>query len=120
MGVVGLVAFVALLAALIGVAARANRRAQGARARTVALAFVGVITAFVVSSIAANLLGQVVILWYVFALAGAAAWVARHGVIRTRAGPPGGASRRSDFPAADALLTAGVGSHARSDVREVG
>ena len=120
MGVVGLVAFVVLLAALIGVAARANRRAQGARARTVALAFVGVITAFVVSSIAANLLGQVVILWYVFALAGAAAWVARHGVIRSAPDHPVARLAAPTLPAADAWLTAGVGSHAPSDVREVG
>jgi O-antigen ligase len=79
LGVVGFVAYVGLVAALIGIAVGAQRRAEGARARIVALACVGVITAYVVSSFAANLLGQVVLLWYVFALAAAAAWVARHG-----------------------------------------
>ena len=34
------------------------------------------------ASAAANLLGQVVILWYVYALAAAAAWVGRHGSVR--------------------------------------
>ena len=78
MGIVGLLAYLGLLAALVGVAISAQRRAQGPEARTIALAFVGVISAFAVASGAANLLGQVVLLWYVLALAAAAAWVARH------------------------------------------
>jgi len=88
LGVVGLVAYVALLASLVAVAVGAQRRARGALARTVALAAVGVVTAFIVASVAANLLGQVVLLWYVFAIAGAAAWVGRHGVVRTAPGHP--------------------------------
>jgi hypothetical protein len=43
---------------------------------------VGVVSAFVVASAAANLLGQVVLLWYVFALAASAAWVARHHAVK--------------------------------------
>jgi O-antigen ligase len=88
LGVVGLVAYVALLASLVAVAVGAQRRARGALARTVGLAAVGVVTAFIVASVAANLLGQVVLLWYVFAIAGAAAWVGRHGVVRTAPGHP--------------------------------
>jgi O-antigen ligase len=83
LGIVGFVAYVGLVVALVGVAVGAQRRADGLEARIVALAFVGVVTAFVASSFAANILGQVVLLWYVFALAAAAAWVARHGVVRT-------------------------------------
>ena len=82
-GVVGLLAYVGLLVSLVGLAIGAHRRAEGTTARTVALAFVGVITAVVVTSVAANLLGQVVLLWYVFALAGAAAWVSRHRRVKT-------------------------------------
>src|SRR5262249_57532856 len=81
LGFVGLVAFVGLLAALIALAVTAHRRAVGPRARTISLAFVGVISGYVVASVAANLLGQVVLLWYVFALAASAAWVARHGAV---------------------------------------
>jgi hypothetical protein len=75
-----------VLVALVGVAAGAWRRARGTRAATVAQGFVGVVTAFVITSVAANLLGQVVLLWYVLALAAAAAWVGRHGAVRV--GPP--------------------------------
>lgn len=85
-GILGLAAYMAVLVALVGVAVGAWRRAREPRAVTVALGFVGVMSAFVVSSVAANLLGQVVLLWYVLALAGAAAWVSRHGAVRV--GPP--------------------------------
>jgi O-antigen ligase len=88
LGLVGLIAYLTMLVSLVGVAARAQRRAVGPLARTVALAFVGVVTAFLIASIAANLLGQVVLLWYVFALAAAAAWVGRHGVVRPGAAHP--------------------------------
>jgi O-antigen ligase len=85
-GILGLAAYTAVLVALVGVAAGAWRRARGTRAATVAQGFVGVVTAFVITSVAANLLGQVVLLWYVLALAAAAAWVGRHGAVRV--GPP--------------------------------
>ena len=81
LGVVGLLAFLAQLVALVGLAVGANRRGEGPQARTIALAFAGVVTALIVASAAANLLGQVVILWYVYALAAAAAWVGRHGSV---------------------------------------
>jgi O-antigen ligase len=77
-GVVGFVTYLGLLAALVMTAVRARGVAEGNRARTVALAAVGVVTALVVTSVAANLLGQVVLLWYVFAVVAAAGWVARH------------------------------------------
>jgi len=79
LGVVGLVTYAGALASLVALAVRAQRRAAGEHARTIALAFVGAITAYLVASAAANLLGQVVIMWYLLAVAGAAAWVARHG-----------------------------------------
>ena len=68
MGILGLAAYTAVLVALVGVAV--ERVAPGPRAsiddrRT---AFVGVVSSFVVTSLAANLLGQVVLLWYVLAL----------------------------------------------------
>jgi O-antigen ligase len=105
LGVVGLLAFLAQLAALVGLAVGANRRGEGPKARTIALAFAGVAAALVVASAAANLLGQVVILWYVYALAAAAAWVGRHGSVRldprravTRLAPPAGPEDQVDPP----------------------
>jgi O-antigen ligase len=89
MGILGLTAYMAVLVALVGVAVGAWRRAREPRSTTVALAFGGVVSAFVVTSLAANLLGQVVLLWYVLALAAAAAWVSRHGSIPV--GHPAGA-----------------------------
>jgi O-antigen ligase len=86
MGILGLATYTAVLVALVGAAVRAWRRAHGPRATTIALAFAGVVPAFVVTSLAANLLGQVVLLWYVLALAAAAAWVGRHGTVLS--GPP--------------------------------
>ena len=74
--------------ALVGIAVAAWRRARGSRSTTVALAFVGVVSSFVVTSVAANLLGQVVLLWYVLALAAAAAWVGRHGAVPVGPRPP--------------------------------
>jgi O-antigen ligase len=81
MGILGFAAYTAVLVALVGVAVAGWRRARGPSATTVALAFAGVVSAFVVTSLAANLLGQVVLLWYVLALAAAAAWVGRHGAV---------------------------------------
>jgi len=105
LGVVGLLAFLAQLAALVGLAVGANRRGEGPQARTIALAFAGVAAALIVASAAANLLGQVVILWYVYALAAAAAWVGRHGSVRpdpgravTRLTPPGRPEDQVDPP----------------------
>ena len=105
LGVVGLVAYLALLASLVGVAVGALRQARGPSARTVALAFAGVVAAFVVTSAAANLLGQVVLLWYVFAVAGAAAWVARHGVVRTAPDHPAARLAAPRGPSSPALAS---------------
>jgi O-antigen ligase len=77
-GAVGLVTYLGLLGSLVVTAIRARRVGEGSSARTVALAAVGVVTALVVTSVAANMLGQVVLLWYVFALVAAAGWVVRH------------------------------------------
>lgn len=104
LGVIGLLAFVAQLAALVGLAVGANRRGEGPQARTIALAFAGVVAALIVASAAANLLGQVVILWYVYALAAAAAWVGRHGSVRltprpvSRLAAPAGPEDQVDPP----------------------
>jgi O-antigen ligase len=104
MGILGLATYAAVLVALVGTAVAAWRRARGPTATTIALAFAGVVSAFVVTSLAANLLGQVVLLWYVLAPAAAAAWVGRHGAVHPAAPPAAVASQPSADLAPDATL----------------
>jgi O-antigen ligase len=97
-GVLGFGAFVGLLATLVLSAVSALRRASGLDAKSVALAFVGVVTTLVVTSVAANVLGQIVLLWYVFALAAAGAWVARHHRIASSDEPTASSARWISTP----------------------
>jgi O-antigen ligase len=73
-GLLGVAAYLWLLFALALTAWRALRTAH-ADYRGVALAAAGCIAAFIVLSLSANVISQVVILWYVFAFAGIAAAV---------------------------------------------
>jgi O-antigen ligase len=79
-GVIGLLAYVLLLAALVVTGWRALRRSphRGFR-RGVAVGFLAYAVAFAVVSGADNLSSQVVVLWYIFAFAAVANWVARTG-----------------------------------------
>jgi putative inorganic carbon (HCO3(-)) transporter len=76
MGLVGLGTYLWLLGALFLQARRAYREAAPGVARGLAVAFLGSLTAIVVLSIAANVVSQLVILWYfaaILVLASAAA-----------------------------------------------
>jgi putative inorganic carbon (HCO3(-)) transporter len=78
-GLVGLAAYLGLIAALIRTARRALRHARPGLDRGVAVGFTGCVVAFVLVSVVANVMSQVVFLWYFFALAAAAEAVARRG-----------------------------------------
>ena len=106
MGILGLATYTAVLVALVGVAVTARRRAAGQRSTTIALAYAGVVSAFVMTSLAANLLGQVVLLWYVLALAAAAAWVGRHGAVLADPPPADALPEPIADPASDPSLPA--------------
>ena len=73
-GIVGLAAFVWLLVRLTGVANRALQRTRDGDgvARGVAVAFAGGLVVLLVSSASANVITQVVLLWYFVALAAVA------------------------------------------------
>lgn len=83
-GMLGFVAYLCVLVALVMIARRALQatdlripgrvvdRHSGLR-RGVAVGFAGVVAAYVVDSVGANLLSQSVVLWYVYALAACAA-----------------------------------------------
>jgi putative inorganic carbon (HCO3(-)) transporter len=83
-GLLGLGAYLAMLIALVGLGGRAVR-ASPARSfdRGVGAGFLGCAVAFVAVSIAANVLSSVVLLWYLFAFAAAAAFVARQQPVPT-------------------------------------
>jgi O-antigen ligase len=77
-GVIGLGAYLFLLAALLGLGFRAVRGSPpGSLDRGVAAGYLGCAVAFVAVSAASNALSNVVILWYLFAFAAAAAAVTR-------------------------------------------
>jgi O-antigen ligase len=77
-GLLGLGAYLAVLVALLGLGGGAVRASPpGSFERGVAAGFLGCAVAFVAVSIAANVLSSVVLLWYLFAFAAAAAFVAR-------------------------------------------
>ncbi len=77
MGVVGLVAFVNLVAALLIASWRALRRHVDGLARGVSVGFFSYAVAFALVSSAENLNSQVVVLWYLFASAAMASWALR-------------------------------------------
>jgi len=74
LGVLGLLAYVGLLVAFVRTAMaglRAARRRRGPSLdRGIAVGFAGVVIAFIVLSLVANVMSQVVLLWYFLALAG--------------------------------------------------
>ncbi|MCU0269479.1 MAG: O-antigen ligase family protein [Acidimicrobiales bacterium] len=92
-GVVGLIAFVGLLLALVVTARTALRRAPPGLPRGVAEGFAGVLAAVLVLAVTANLISQVVVVQYVFAFAAMAVAAGRlgptrRGVASRRAAPP--------------------------------
>jgi O-antigen ligase len=77
-GVVGLMAYVALLVTMVRLGRRAVRMARPRSAEQgVALAFLGCALAYVAVSLAANVMSNVVTLWYLTVLAAAASYVVR-------------------------------------------
>ncbi|GAA1964607.1 hypothetical protein GCM10009817_00440 [Terrabacter lapilli] len=77
-GLVGLACYVCMLAALVGNARRAVQRApKNTLESGVAAGALAVAVCFVLSSMAANVMSNVVSLWYLIAFAGAAAYVSR-------------------------------------------
>ena len=84
MGVVGLAAYLAMLGALIALGIRAiQASARGTLERGVAVGFLGAAVAYVAVSAVANVMSNVVVLWYFFAYAAAASAIAG-----ARRGPP--------------------------------
>lgn len=77
MGIVGLASFIVMLVAMIRTPARALRRYDDDLRRGILLGFLAIAVALAISSLADNLINQVVVLWYVFALGGCASWAAR-------------------------------------------
>jgi putative inorganic carbon (hco3(-)) transporter len=85
-GLIGFCAYLAMLAAMVGLGWRALRAARASPPRSlergVAAGFLGCAVMFVAVSLTANVISNVVNLWYLFTFAAAAAAVARAG------GPP--------------------------------
>lgn len=77
-GLIGLAAYLAVLVALVGLGLRAVRVSPPRTFdRGVAVGFLGCAVAYIAVSLAANVLSNVVLLWYLFAFAAAASFVAR-------------------------------------------
>lgn len=75
-GILGLIAYIGLLAALVRTAWNALRRAAAGRDRGIAVGFAGCVVAFLLLSLVSNALSQVVLLWYFFAFAATANHIA--------------------------------------------
>lgn len=76
-GLIGFTAYLALLGALVGTARQALRRARPGLERGVAVGFTGFLVSFIAISTVANVIQNVVMLWYVLALAACASAIAR-------------------------------------------
>jgi putative inorganic carbon (hco3(-)) transporter len=77
-GLLGFGAYLAMLIALVGLGRRAVQASQrGTFDRGVAAGFLGCAVAYVAASLAANVMSNVVSLWYLFAFAAAASAVVR-------------------------------------------
>jgi len=77
-GLVGLGAYLAALAGMVGLGIRAVKRtARGTFERGAATGFLGTAVAFVAVSAVANVISNVVVLWYLFAYAAVAAALTR-------------------------------------------
>jgi O-antigen ligase len=86
-GLLGLGAYLAVLAALVGLGRRAVRLSPpGSFDRGVGAGFLGCAVAFIAASLFANVLGSVVNIWYLFTFAAAATAVVRGR--QARAQPP--------------------------------
>ena len=76
-GVLGLVAYLCLLVVIVRTARDALRRAPPGLERGIAVGFAACVVAFLAMSLVANIVSQVVLLWYFFAFAAAAIAVTR-------------------------------------------
>ena len=76
-GVLGLSAYIAVVAALIHTARHALSWAPAGLGQGVAVGFAGCVASFLLFSVAENLMSQVVVLWYFAAFAAAAVTVSR-------------------------------------------
>ena len=76
-GVLGLIAYIAVVAALIHTARHALSWAPPGLAQGIAVGFAGCVASFLLFSVAENLMSQVVVLWYFVAFAAAAVTVSR-------------------------------------------
>jgi len=84
-GFVGLGAYLAALTGMVGLGIRAVRRsARGTFERGAAAGFLGTAVAFVAVSAVANVISNVVVLWYLFAYAAVAASIVHHPPAPTR------------------------------------
>jgi putative inorganic carbon (hco3(-)) transporter len=77
MGVIGIASFLFLIGALISVGFRAYRAARSPTTRAVSLAFLSVSIALAIASLTDNLISNVAVLWYFYALAACATWCLR-------------------------------------------
>ena len=77
MGLVGLLAYAGFVAALVATARRALAAKVAGAPRGIAVGFAGCVAAFVVVSFGANVMSQLAVLWYFFAIAAAAVAVTR-------------------------------------------
>jgi O-antigen ligase len=77
MGLVGLLAYAGFVVALVVTARRALAARVVGASRGIAVGFTGCVAAFVVVSLGANLLSQLAVMWYFFAIAAAAVAVTR-------------------------------------------
>lgn len=76
-GLLGFVAYLALLLGLVRTAIRSVKATVGGLSRGVAVGFAGCTAAFILLSAVSNIISQNVLLWYFFAFAAAAAAVTR-------------------------------------------
>lgn len=93
-GALGLLAFLVVLAVLLTIAHRALRTTTSGLPRGVAVGFAAVLAAYLIDSLGDNLLSEVVVLWYFYAVAACAA------AISTWRSPPALAVDRVDPPRA--------------------
>jgi putative inorganic carbon (HCO3(-)) transporter len=101
-GLIGLLAYLGVLVAIIRLGLRAARTAPaGSLDRGVGVGFLGCGTAFIAVSAVANVMSNVVVLWYFLAFAAAASSVARRNA--------SGASARSSVESPDEYSGAGSG-----------
>jgi O-antigen ligase len=71
-GIVGIIAYLALLTSMILVARQGMRRSGPGFDRSIAVGFSGCVIAFVLISVVSNVITEVIVLWYYVAFAAAA------------------------------------------------